>query len=327
MKKVEIKTPCHESWDSFTPTEQGGFCASCQKEVIDFSKQSNEEIYNTLKKDSQGKICGRFEVTQLNSFNNDYLYWLNAPKPSFQSRFVLALILVFGMGLFSCNTQKDRADLFQAEQTINRVIAQTIEQSTVSDESNIETIEVTPAEPEQPVHQKEVPEIEALLGDVAISNEPIIVERTEEDSIPQDIESPTVMVKGDIDFGPRYYILGGLSAAFVSVEQLPPQSYQIPLIDTLETPETEPTPVAIQAVVFPNPANDRSQIKLTVEEEELYTISLYSAQGQLIREIHNGNLAEQVHYFDLDIPDLANGIYIVNIRTATQNESIQLVKN
>lgn len=67
MKKqlhIRIPEPCHEDWQKMTPTQKGRHCASCEKEVTDFTKMSDLELGRILKKGSVG--CGRFKDTQLN---------------------------------------------------------------------------------------------------------------------------------------------------------------------------------------------------------------------------------------------------------------------
>ena len=67
MKKnihIAIPKPCHEKWDSFTRTSNGGFSDSCQKEVIDFTSWSDERI-KLYFKNLKGKACGRFREEQL----------------------------------------------------------------------------------------------------------------------------------------------------------------------------------------------------------------------------------------------------------------------
>lgn len=68
MKKNEIQisipNPCHENWDAMTPTEIGKFCSSCQKEVIDFSLMSDQEIRRILNS-SKETPCGRFNTNQI----------------------------------------------------------------------------------------------------------------------------------------------------------------------------------------------------------------------------------------------------------------------
>lgn len=64
---LNIENPCHEQWESFTPTSTGGFCASCQKNVIDFSRMSESELvafFRDRQNSSQG-LCGRFREDQL----------------------------------------------------------------------------------------------------------------------------------------------------------------------------------------------------------------------------------------------------------------------
>ncbi len=61
--KLNIPEPCHEDWRQMSPTQKGKFCASCQKEVIDFTKLSATEIARKTK--NATKLCGRFTSTQL----------------------------------------------------------------------------------------------------------------------------------------------------------------------------------------------------------------------------------------------------------------------
>lgn len=65
--QLNIENPCQEEWESFTPTDTGGFCASCQKNVIDFSEMSESRLvafFRDRLKDSSG-LCGRFREDQL----------------------------------------------------------------------------------------------------------------------------------------------------------------------------------------------------------------------------------------------------------------------
>jgi len=66
MKNIQISIPkpCHENWNEMTPKEQGRFCSSCQKTVVDFSVMSDRQIVEFFQKPA-GATCGRFHTDQL----------------------------------------------------------------------------------------------------------------------------------------------------------------------------------------------------------------------------------------------------------------------
>jgi hypothetical protein len=63
---LHIPIPCHEEWNDMKPVQEGRFCLSCQKSVVDFTNMSDTEIVNYFKKPSVGSVCGRFQEHQLN---------------------------------------------------------------------------------------------------------------------------------------------------------------------------------------------------------------------------------------------------------------------
>lgn len=62
---IRIAEPCHENWNSMLPAEQGRFCMSCQKQVVDFSSMTDKEILEHIATASKS-ICGRADNDQLN---------------------------------------------------------------------------------------------------------------------------------------------------------------------------------------------------------------------------------------------------------------------
>lgn len=69
----------------------GNFCGKCDKIVIDFTKYSDEELVNYFSGKKEKNICGHFKKSQV-----------KLPKLKFrQSRFLAALMMVFGSLLFS----------------------------------------------------------------------------------------------------------------------------------------------------------------------------------------------------------------------------------
>lgn len=64
--KITIQKPCSENWENMKPLGQGRFCDSCEKEVIDFTKFTNQDLINWFKKNI-ANTCGRLNQSQLNN--------------------------------------------------------------------------------------------------------------------------------------------------------------------------------------------------------------------------------------------------------------------
>lgn len=63
---LKIPNPCAQNPRNFTSTVNGGFCQSCQKEVMDFRKMNENEVVDFFKSNSK-KRCGIFYPHQLKS--------------------------------------------------------------------------------------------------------------------------------------------------------------------------------------------------------------------------------------------------------------------
>ncbi len=61
---LTISKPCTEKFNQFNKTEKGGFCNSCNKEVIDFRKMTDKQLSNYFK-NKMGNTCGYFDNSQL----------------------------------------------------------------------------------------------------------------------------------------------------------------------------------------------------------------------------------------------------------------------
>ena len=62
--QIRIPEPCSESWDNMGQVENGRFCSSCSKTVVDFSLMTDQEVLSYL--GNQGKkVCGRFTPDQV----------------------------------------------------------------------------------------------------------------------------------------------------------------------------------------------------------------------------------------------------------------------
>jgi len=64
--QLQIPKPCHVEWNKMTQVQKGRFCASCEKQVVDFTGMNDEQVIAFFRKPSAGAVCGRFLNDQLN---------------------------------------------------------------------------------------------------------------------------------------------------------------------------------------------------------------------------------------------------------------------
>ena len=67
--RLSVKSPCSENFNQFSPTQAGGFCGSCQTEVIDFTKMNEQEIIDYFSNSNTKDTCGRFSNKQLKIYD------------------------------------------------------------------------------------------------------------------------------------------------------------------------------------------------------------------------------------------------------------------
>jgi hypothetical protein len=89
--QISIPTPCHEKWSSFEKTHQGGFCSSCQKEVIDFTAWSDERLIAYFK-NPPARTCGRLREGQLRVYSYEAV---RRKRPRWLSISLASILLVF----------------------------------------------------------------------------------------------------------------------------------------------------------------------------------------------------------------------------------------
>ena len=63
--QLEIKTPCDADLKAMDKTDNGFFCHSCTKDVIDLSQKTNYEISKFISENKNNSICARLKTSQL----------------------------------------------------------------------------------------------------------------------------------------------------------------------------------------------------------------------------------------------------------------------
>ena len=299
---ISIPNPCSEDFSQMTPTERGAFCQKCSTDTFDFRNLSQNEIKQVFQKHKGEHICGRFKTSQLEALNADFYAWKNQSKPVFQSKFLLACLLVFGLGLFSCN--EDQAKDLSS-------FSQQIVQMTEHGAENIVTSY-------KYVNEEIAPENLDLL-DYIIQNEI--------EEIPEVIDCHIEETAGEIvyEVEPEMDMLGGMMVM--------DQSYYTYLEDTVaDTTKQDllPDPIRpdleFKAKAFPNPTRNNSTIQLEIANEAQFDIKLYDLNGRQIQNIHQGQLSQGRKQFEVELGQLPAGMYIVQVLNGDQVETLKIQK-
>lgn len=329
MNAVSIPKPCHENWAAMTPTEQGAFCQKCSTNVIDFSVKSNDEILNFLKENEGKHVCGRFKTDQLDEFNNSYLEWENQDARTFQSKFLYACLLVFGMALFNGYSQQEEMMLGQVVVTKTTTqpagvsnAAQNVEQPAASiynerpNEGNYKKgkIKYDPKTTETNCSPNEL----FIKGEIAYTPP---VRDTLINKIQKDTAGPSVLPVEHSD------------TDNLQTEEQPPETYA----DTLSLLAKNAENLAVSqevilaykprfsALLYPNPSASNTVLLLDIAENGTYVVSLYNAEGQEVMNVYNGTLAVGRTNLLIDCNELESGNYYVRITGGKQIEIYQLV--
>ena len=91
---LDINSPCSENFNKFIPSQKGGFCGSCKKEVIDFTTMSSQDIIAYFKDKNTIDTCGRFNSNQLKTYTTNIQ---KRKKLSVLSGLSLALLSIFSI--------------------------------------------------------------------------------------------------------------------------------------------------------------------------------------------------------------------------------------
>lgn len=122
-KQITIPEPCLENWDEMTTNENGRFCLSCSKTVIDFTSMLPNEVQHFFIQNQNKKICGRFKKSQLDSITIQIPSRVLYTQTHYHKMFLLALFIAMGTTLFSCadkDGNKNRIDKIEIVDNISQ---------------------------------------------------------------------------------------------------------------------------------------------------------------------------------------------------------------
>jgi hypothetical protein len=341
MKTVSINEPCHENWAAMSPSEKGAFCGKCQIDVIDFSNKSPIEIKTILDESAGKHLCGRFKKTQLDDLNERYADWENQDSRTLMSKFLYALILVFGMTLFTGCADDE---VIMGDVSIEEVYpAEGADSAIHSDqlEGHFENYG-SAIEQDTPVYRQDRNHIkgkiaynpeEELLGQVVYTPDtPRVIQPVIE-------PDERLFVKGEIAYIPasqgeqeepikptctidtaETYIYGGFIAPV-----LPMTVDSTEQIDHIE-PVVSPSETSFSIKLYPNPTQDIATVVVIVNAQAYFVADLYDMTGNKLARVYSGYLQEGIQRFDIAMAGYKAGEYLVTVSGPGAVQTVKILK-
>ena len=312
MKKftLSVTSPCHQNWEQMTPDQQGRFCASCQKTVVDFTAMSDRQIIEYFQK-TNVSTCGRFYRDQLNRE-------VIAPKKGmpwlrYFFQFAWPAFILF---LKSCGQkEKITGDYLIEEKTGEREIVTmgvALPQITPVDTSKFSTEKMEKISCSTVVGGVEIaPEKKVDCKEVHI--DALETEPAKQESLNKDITlGDTTIVSTEFPDSLRNVVLGGFSVVRTSVIR----RNEVPLIPgTLANAEQE----SIQAAVFPNPVPNGQNLTLVSKQKLNGHFQILNMAGQLMKTGQLVLMKQQS--FSIPVQNWPSGTYIVRITDSEGKKS------
>lgn len=306
MNRIDIHTPCSENWEQMLPAENGKFCQACAKNVIDFTEMTTEQITLILDQNQQASLCMRIKSSQLDRINQEYAAWQQTQRQHPQALFVAALLLIFGLGLFSCSEEKDQHQIRQIQETAQQIL----QENTV--EKNIPAKpDSTPANAIIPKRHHSHPKAPEVTAPEVVPDEITVSENRSKDT------TYPLPYTEKVD-----RIIMGTSLQILKVDRQPEISE--PLIEYDEN--GVPLPTEFDGIAYPNPTHENATIELKIPAEKRYELRVFDMEGRFLNLLHEGTLRRGTHAFKLDLLAYPSGMYLVQVISDSNPHIIRVVK-
>ena len=78
--------------------------------------------------------------------------------------------------------------------------------------------------------------------------------------------------------------------------------------------------------MYPNPATDNVKLDVFAQAGESYAIDIYSAVGDKIKAVYNGQLSKGTNTLDFSVSDLSAGIYVIRVENEEHVQTLKFIK-
>lgn len=158
--RFHIDKPCRENWEAMSPTERGRHCAACSKEVIDFTRYSEQEMIDYFSSRKGEQVCGRMEL------KTDFPQFIIRPKNEYKPYgywMTLSLAALLIAGCSQNNPEQAQSSLFAANVCV-RLDTNMLKGSRLNDKSRMQE-HVSVTESPQEIEKTKINDSTFLVSD------------------------------------------------------------------------------------------------------------------------------------------------------------------
>lgn len=304
MKAIDFNFKCSEKWDNMSPEGLGRHCKSCEKIVIDFTSMSTQEIQAILRTQKNNDLCGRMLDSQIDELNKQYDLWLVQRQQQPQLLFFTALLLAFGLSLFSCSDNKAEEKIITAQHIAINQIALAEENTRALGQPK----EAIPASSTK--FSKETITVEQEL-------EPVYILQEKDTTFLNDIN-----IDSTKELILHHGYAGGIGYTQSYFEHL------ISITDSTEYDEQgREIPKVFEAKVYPNPSTGPATLEIKTPLTENCTVRIFDMSGRFIALLHEGELLRGTHELSFDLLTEPSGMYLIQFSSKSKQQVIRIVKN
>lgn len=298
MKNFTIPLPCNENFAAMTLTEQGAFCTKCETNTFDFRNKNTEQIKQILRAHVGKHICGQITIEQESKLNADFEAYSFRSTKTFRSAFLFTLIATFGLGLFSCNDQRQEAEISNFQETAQAILA---------NESPIQ--EKLEATEKITVQQSEVkiPEVEDYVWMTAKDYEYQEYNKNEK-------QETIELQRG---FAGAMLMTYDFEDYLIAEVPEPVEEFDA---------EGRTIPTEFSSMAFPNPTSNNSTIEIKAPTAGQYQIDLYDMNGKHQGAIYSGSIERGTFQREIEMTNLPPGMYLVTILSKEYKETVRISK-
>ncbi|MFT5724375.1 MAG: protein TonB [Bacteroidia bacterium] len=195
--KFNIPNPCSEDWNKMKIGLNARHCDSCEKDVIDFTQQSREEILTYLLMHNGERVCGHIRRSQLDFTYNEIMFVINGMTTNEKKSNLPFYILCMGaLLLSSCKNGT----------TTGKIDSTHVMDSIVQTDSHL-------------VHSRKAVQ-DTLTKDTIVPKEVEKIGKIIQPApLPVGIIMTGEVIEGDIDFDPQEIIDGDMEMEIVEPEE------------------------------------------------------------------------------------------------------------